>query len=111
MIGQRYPRQIVKSPLYVSLGPRAGGFLCDLSEGGLGIELFGGIVCDQVVRIGFDLPNTGYRIEATGQILWTNESARRAGLKFVDIPRRSRRKIRHWISLQNRPRAGIGTDS
>ena len=111
MIGRPRPRQIVKSPLYVSLGPRAGGFLHDLSESGLGIELFGGIVCDQVVRIGFDLPNTGHRIEAIGQILWTNESARRAGLKFVDIPWRSRRRIRHWISIQNRPRAGIGTDS
>ena len=96
------PRQIVTSPIYVSLAPITGGFLCNLSEGGLAIDLFGGIVRDQVVRVGFDLPNTGYRIEAIGQIAWTNESARRAGLKFVDIPGRSRRKIRHWIRLHNR---------
>ncbi len=97
-------RQIVKSPLYVSLGPSAGGFLRDLSEGGLGIELFGGIACNQVVQIDFDLPNAEYRVEAIGQILWTNESARRAGLKFVGIPWRSRRKIRHWIRIQTRHR-------
>ncbi len=115
MIGERRssPRQIVKSPLYVSLGPSIGGFLRNLSEGGLAIELFGGAVCDQVVRVGFDLPNTGYRIEAIGQISWTNGSARRAGLEFVDIPGGSRRKIRHWISLQNRSkcsRADIATE-
>jgi len=104
MFGHQCPRQIVKCPLYVSLGPSAGAFVRDLSESGMGIELFGGIVCNQVVQVGFDLPNAEHRVEAIGKILWTNESARRAGLKFVNIPRRSRRKIRHWISLQNRRR-------
>jgi c-di-GMP-binding flagellar brake protein YcgR len=106
MVGERRssPRQIVNSPIYVSLGLSAGGFLCDLSEGGLAIELLGGTLRDQVVRVGFDLPNTGYRIEAIGQISWTNESARRAGLEFVEIARGTRRRIGHWISLQKRSR-------
>jgi PilZ domain len=101
------PRQIVTSPTYVSLAPITGGFLSSLSEGGLAMELFGGMVCEQVVQVGFDLPNTGYRIEAVGQIAWTDESARRAGLKFLDIPGCSRRKIRHWIRLQTRHRLDL----
>ena len=107
----RSQRQTVTSPTYVSLGSSAGGFLCNVSEGGLAIDLFSSIACNQVVRVGFELPNTGYRIEAVGQIAWTNESVRRAGLKFVDIPGRSRRLIRHWIRLQIRHRDRLSLDT
>jgi hypothetical protein len=47
------PRQMVTSPTYVSLAPITGGFLCSLSEGGLAMDLFGGILCDQVVQVCF----------------------------------------------------------
>jgi len=95
------PRQIVNSPVYANLGPSASGFLCDISEGGLAIDVFGRIMCNQVVRLAFDLPDTNYRIEAIAQILWTSELARRAGLKFVDISEGLVQQIGDWISLQN----------
>ena len=94
------PRLIVNSPVYVNLGPSAGGFLCDLSEGGLAIDVFAGL-CNQVIQLGFDLPDTNYHIEANAHISWTNELARRAGVEFVDISARSRQQIGDWISLQN----------
>ncbi len=94
------PRLIVNSAVYVNLGPSAGGFLCDLSKGGSAIDVFGGL-CNQVIRLGFDLPDTNDHIEAIAQISWTNELARRVGLEFVDISERARQQIGDWISLQN----------
>lgn len=95
------PRRVVESLVRVNLGPNAGGFLSDLSEGGLAIALFGGTVCDQVVQVGFALPDTSYPIEALGQISWRDELARRAGVEFVDIPVTSRQRIRDWMLLHD----------
>lgn len=94
------PRQIVNSPVYTNLGSSAGGFLCDLCEGGLAIDVFGGL-CNQVIRLGFDLPDTNDHIEAIAQISWTNELGRRTGLEFVEISERSRQQIVDWIRLRN----------
>ncbi len=105
MVGERRscPRQIISSPIYVSLAPSTGGLLCDLGEGGLAIALLAGPACNLVVRVQFDLPNTHHRIEAIGQIAWTDELAGRAGIEFVDMSGTSRQRIRDWIFLQNGP--------
>ncbi|HJY86080.1 MAG TPA: SPOR domain-containing protein [Candidatus Acidoferrales bacterium] len=103
------PRRVVGSLVRVNLGPEAGGFLSDLSEDGLAIALFGGTVRDQVVRLGFALPDTGYPIEALGQISWRDELARRAGVKFVDIPAASRQRIRDWILAHEGSKADTAT--
>lgn len=103
MVGERRscPRQIINSPIYVTLGPSGDGLLSDLSEGGLAIDLLARPTSNLVVQIEFDLPDTRDRIEALGQISWTDEFVRRAGVEFVDMPGTSRQKIRDWIFLQN----------
>ncbi len=103
------PREIVSSPTYVNLGPSAGGFLCDLSDGGLAVDIFGRIRGNQVVRLAFDLPDTNYHIEATAQILWVDELARRAGLKFVDMSEGLAQQIGDWIPVQHASRAHAAT--
>ena len=105
------PRQTLKTPVYVNLGPSASGFLCDLSEGGLAIDVFGRLECNQVVQLAFDLPETNFRIEAIAQISWTNQLARRAGLKFVDMSERLVQQIGDWISVQYASRAQAATQS
>jgi cell division septation protein DedD len=67
----------------------------------LGVDVFGRIEYNQVVRLAFDLPDTHSRIEAIAQISWANQLARRAGLKFVDPSERLVQQIGEWISVQN----------
>jgi hypothetical protein len=103
MVGERRScsRQVINSPIYVSLGPSSGGLLCDLSEGGLAIDLLARPASNLVVQVEFDLPDIRDRIEALAQISWTDNSARRAGVEFVDLSGTSRQEIRDWILVQN----------
>lgn len=102
MISDRrcHPRQVVYSAVYVHLSPNSGGFLADLSEGGLGLGLFFPAVSGQVVRLGFDLPETSAHIEANCRIAWTDESGQKAGVQFLDLPETVRHHIREWLLVR-----------
>ncbi len=97
---RRHSRQTVYPDVYVDLVPNNGGWLSNISEGGLALDLFSSEVSGQAVRLGFGLPGTRNRIEANCQIAWTDKSRRKAGLQFLDLPDAPHQRIREWLSVR-----------
>ncbi len=100
-----YFRQRADLLVYVDLGAGNGGILHDLSEDGLFITTVGPLPGNQVIHLGFELESNAC-IEARGQVVWTNESGRRAGVKFIDLPERSHHLIKKWLS-RNAPSGSV----
>src|SRR5712692_2483935 len=97
---RHHPRQTVGLDEYVDLVPNNGGWLSNLSEGGLALHPFIPVVKGEAVRLAFDLPGTRHCIEAGCEIAWTDEVRQRIGLRFLDLPETSHQRIREWVSAR-----------
>ncbi len=95
---RRFARQVVNSPVYVSLGSSS-GILYNLGEGGLAVDLVGSALGHELIPLGFGLPDSGQHIEGNAQVAWT-EAGPRVGLRFVDLPQSSRQQIKTWLSAR-----------
>ena len=95
---RQYQRVIPDQPLLVRCGESQCRLLFDLSEEGLAIDDLGSETSAQVIPLVFDLPDGHGHIQASGEIAWTNDSEKRAGLRFVDLADTSRQQLRQWIS-------------
>jgi hypothetical protein len=105
---RQHLRQTVHSEVYVDLFLNTGGWLSNISEGGLALDLFFPAVPGQGLRLGFSLPGTCHRIEANCEIAWTGQFGRKAGLRFLDLTEASRQQIRKWLSARTpSPRSGL----
>ncbi len=91
-------RVIPDQPVLVRCGESQCRLLFDLSEEGLAIDDLVSESSAQVIPLVFDLPNDHGHIQAKGEIAWSNESEKRSGLRFVDLPDISRQQLRQWIS-------------
>jgi TonB family protein len=84
------------------------GKLIDLSERGMSFQFAHAPSMDKPIHFTFEamgcmpLPQDakifGDSIQATGQVVWSLEFERTAGVKFLELSARSRDQIRHWIS-------------
>jgi TonB family protein len=83
---------------YVDLGKNNGGIVLNISAGGLAIAAAEVLREDHLLRMRFQLPQTNVRVEATGQIAWTSESRKEAGVRFVDLSEEAARQINNWLS-------------
>ncbi len=109
MIGnrRRHARQVINSPVYVVLGSSSGGLLYDISEGGLAVDIVGPTLTDELIDLGFEMPETERHFEASGQTTWKKEPGSRAGLRFVNLPEASHQQIKEWLSVRAIP-GGFG---
>ena len=85
---------------YVELGDGNGGIALNVSEGGLAITAAGLLTSDYFPSVRFQLPKTDVWIETSGQVAWTSDSKKGAGIQFVDVADSDREKIREWIATQ-----------
>ncbi len=97
---RRHARQRIKSLSYLDLGPGNGGIVLNISEGGLAVQAVGIFIDNPLLRIDFQLPQSDEQLAASGQVAWTCESTREAGIQFVDLPEEVRTQIREWVSKQ-----------
>jgi hypothetical protein len=81
------------------LGDSRSGHVFDLSEGGLSIDGLS-LEIGEVVSLAFDLPSEWVQARARAEIVWTNKSKRRSGLRFLDFADTSRQQVRDWISAR-----------
>lgn len=96
---RQYQRVIPDQPILVRCGESQSRLLFDLSEEGLALDDLGFEISAQVIPLVFDLPDGHGRIQAKGEIAWSNESEKRTGLRFVDLADISRQQLRQWISV------------
>jgi TonB family protein len=97
---RRDTRHRVKSLSYLDLGRDNGGILLNISEGGLAVQAVGVFAENPILTMHFQLPESKERLEATGQIVWTSESKREAGIQFTDLSDQVREQIKGWVSKQ-----------
>jgi len=96
-------RRRVLSLEYIDLGSSNGGILLNLSEGGMYVQAVAGLSADDIPRIGFRLPDSGYLVKTDAKIAWVGESKKDAGIQFLNLPEEARLKIREWVAVEHPP--------
>ena len=86
---------------YITLGESNGGILLNISEDGLAFTAAEPLVGGFVPRLRFQLEEKEEWIEASGRIVWLNDSKKGAGIQFLDISDADRGQIRRWIESKN----------
>jgi TonB family protein len=86
---------------YVTLGESNGGILLNICEDGLAFTAAEPLVGEFVPRLRFQLEEKAEWIEASGRIVWLNDSKKGAGIQFLDISDADRQQIRRWIESKN----------
>jgi periplasmic protein TonB len=82
---------------YVRLGETNGGILLNVSEEGLAFTAAEPLAGEFILRLRFQLAEKAEWIEASGRIVWLNDSKKGAGVEFIDISNAGREQIRQWI--------------
>src|ERR1700738_3263814 len=91
-------RRRIEQLTYAKFGPDNGGILINLSEGGLSFQGVGVVGRDELLHVNFTLPGMPPQIEATGQVVWSNDSGKGGGLRFLDLNEETRNRIKEWIA-------------
>jgi hypothetical protein len=93
-------QKIRKTPaqfVFVQLERDDGGSVLDVSEDGLRFETFAPAPQKGPVHLWFSL-NLRERIEAWGEVVWTEAARKCGGLRFLRLSDEDRAQIREWIS-------------
>jgi cell division protein FtsN len=89
-------RTIVDSVVYINFDSNNGGIVLNVSEGGLCFHSFAPVQRNGKIRFWFS--EHKQRIEADGELAWTDETQKTGGLRFTAVPAGVRQQIRNWIS-------------
>lgn len=97
---RRYFRHPVEIPATLACGggQKLKATVTNISEGGLAIFFCGKFPVGSV-SANFTLPGAATPLEPKVQVAWMDESGR-AGLRFVDLPKDSRKQLDHWLAGQ-----------
>src|SRR6266849_1921571 len=90
-------RRVPDKFTFLQLERDDGGMVLDVSEGGLRFETFAPVPQSGPVHLWFSF-NLRERIEAWGEVVWTNATKKCGGLRFLRLSEESRAQIREWIS-------------
>jgi len=89
-------RHELRTLTYVTLDEGNGGIIRNLSHDGVAVQAVARLREEQKVRLRFELRFPRLRIEACGQVSWSNPSGQ-CGIRFVDLPERTSHQINEWI--------------
>src|SRR3984893_12509042 len=96
-----HQRRTITPRLYVLMeGSGTDGILNDVSEGGVALDLVGPQPPGEFVDVDFEMLELGRHFEAKGRITWRDESAKKVGVTFVDLPEAARTQIREWLAMK-----------
>ncbi len=96
------PRKIIEKLAYVNLGPNNGGVVLNVSEGGFCFHAVAPMHQTRTIRFWLSLPDN-HRIEAIGELAWTDATRKTGGLRFKSVPAGVREQIRSWAGLPPLP--------
>jgi PilZ domain len=98
-----HQRRPIRPRLYVLLGGSGSGsdgILNDASEGGVALDMVGSEPPGEFVDVHFEMLELGRHFEAKGRVTWRDESAKKIGVTFVDLPEAARHQIREWLAMK-----------
>jgi hypothetical protein len=90
-------RKVPEKLAFLQLERDDGGTVLDVSEGGLRFETFAPVLQSGPVHFWFSL-NLRDRIEAWGEVVWTNAAKKSGGLRFLRLSEEARTDIRKWMA-------------
>jgi hypothetical protein len=110
------PRMTVNGVAYVNLDPDNGGIILNVSEGGLCFRSRAPVHRVETIRFWFSYrsqrieasagqpwPNEAFRggvsrfIEVCSELAWIDDTRKRGGLRFKNLPQVAREQIRDWM--------------
>jgi hypothetical protein len=101
-------RKVPDEFAFLQLEQDDGGAILDISEGGLRFESFAPIQKHGPIHFWFSL-NLRERIEAWGEVAWTNEERKSGGLKFLSLSEGGRDQIRKYIARSSPQKTPVET--
>src|SRR3989475_2988545 len=90
-------RKVPEKFAFIQLERDDGGAVLNVSEGGLSFNTFAPVEKNGPIHFWFSL-NLNERIDAWGELAWTDETKKLGGWRFIRLPERPERQIREWIS-------------
>ena len=94
---RRSPRHEIQALVYLHFNAgEVPALVLDLSEQGLALQAAEPLPRAQDVPLRFVLPGTMHSIEATGQVIWSNQDGR-AGMFFSQLTPASRKYLKDWL--------------
>jgi PilZ domain len=93
---RRAVRKRLNQLAYIRIGADNGGLISDLGEGGLGFQTIAAIEREGPLRFWFTLDSAD-RVQAIGELVWTDESRKVGGLRFTQISEQALEVIQNWI--------------
>ena len=102
-------RRVPDQFAFLQLEKDDGGTVLDISEGGLRFESFAPVQERGEIHFWFSL-NLRERIEAWGEVAWTDAERKSGGLKFLSLSEGGREQIREYLarSFPQKPPAKTG---
>ena len=89
-------RHELRTLTYVTLDDANGGIVRNLNQEGVAVQAVVALRPQQRVRLRFELKFPRLRVETSGQVSWASSSGQ-CGIRFVDLPVRTRHQINEWI--------------
>ena len=100
-----HPRHGVRSLAYIELDEGNGGILLNVSESGLAVQAVTPLIDEFLPHMRLQLSQTAAPIAAVGQIMWTANSRKVAGIRFLDFPPEAASQVKEWIASEDFPLA------
>jgi hypothetical protein len=89
-------RHELRTLTYVTLDDANGGIIRNLNHEGVAVQAVAALRPQERVRVRFELRFPRLRVETVGQVSWATPSGQ-CGIRFVDLPARTRQQINEWI--------------
>ena len=89
-------RHELRSLTYVTLDEANGGIIRNVSQDGIAIQAVTAVRPLTQLRARFELRSPRVRVEAVGEVVWTQPSGV-CGIRFLDLPARLAQQINAWI--------------
>jgi hypothetical protein len=93
---RQFPRQIIRSLVYVTLDDSGAGTLQDVSPGGCAVRSASPVKTQERVRVRFDLGSPRVRVDAEGEVVWSQSSGL-TGVRFAELPPKTEKQLKDWM--------------
>jgi CheY-like chemotaxis protein len=110
---RRAPRTPIHSSANVAYpgAPELNAVLTDLSDGGTSFQTTNRLPSASKVYFEFALPGQQQLVRLSGEVAWQDSSGR-TGIRFLDVPKASRRLMQTWLQQNTaRPATGLPDQS
>lgn len=101
---RRSPRLTTSSIVLVHLGPDNGGIVINLSVDGVSCQAAMRLGLQAGTQLNVRLRGSGLNVEALGELVWIGAKQKEVGIRFENIPEKTRQEIAGWIDQQRKPR-------